>query len=60
MQQFQELRERTIDLLIVRMPRPFLEEDLVAEMLFDEPFQAIAGAKPMGAPPTNQARRTRA
>jgi len=44
MQQFQELRERTIDLLIVRMPRPFLEEDLVAEMLFDEPFQAIAGA----------------
>ena len=45
MQQFQELRERTIDLLIVRMPRPFLEEDLVAEMLFDEPFQAIAGAQ---------------
>ena len=45
MQQFQELRERTIDLLIVRMPRPFLEEDLVAEMLFDEPFQAIAGAR---------------
>ena len=31
--------------LIVRMPRPFLEEDLVAEMLFDEPFQAIAGAR---------------
>jgi DNA-binding transcriptional LysR family regulator len=45
MQQFQDLRERTIDLLIVRMPRPFLEEDLVAEMLFDEPFQAIAGAR---------------
>jgi DNA-binding transcriptional LysR family regulator len=44
-QQFQELRERSIDLLVVRMPRPFLEEDLTAEILFDEPFRAVAGAR---------------
>ena len=43
--QFQELRERNIDLLIVRLPRPFLEDDLMAETLFDEPFQAVAGAR---------------
>jgi DNA-binding transcriptional LysR family regulator len=43
--QFQGLRERSIDLLVVRMPRPFLEDDLVADILFDEPFQAVAGAR---------------
>jgi DNA-binding transcriptional LysR family regulator len=43
--QFQELRERNIDLLVVRMPRPFMEDDLVAETLFDEPFQVVAGAQ---------------
>jgi DNA-binding transcriptional LysR family regulator len=43
--QFQELRERNIDLLIVRPPRPFLEDDLIAETLFDEPFQAVASAR---------------
>jgi DNA-binding transcriptional LysR family regulator len=41
--QFQELRERNVDLLIVRLPRPLLEDDLNAETLFDEPFQAVAG-----------------
>jgi DNA-binding transcriptional LysR family regulator len=43
--QFQALRERNIDLLVVRMPRPFMEDDLVAEILFDEPFQVVAGAQ---------------
>jgi DNA-binding transcriptional LysR family regulator len=43
--QFKELRERNIDLLIVRPPRPFLEDDLLAETLFDEPFQAVASAR---------------
>jgi DNA-binding transcriptional LysR family regulator len=43
--QFQELRERNIDLLVVRMPRPSMEDDLVAEILFDEPFQVVAGAQ---------------
>jgi DNA-binding transcriptional LysR family regulator len=43
--QFRELRERNIDLLIVRPPRPFLEDDLIAETLFDEPFQAVASVR---------------
>jgi DNA-binding transcriptional LysR family regulator len=43
MMQFQELRDRRIDLLIGRTPRPFLEDDLSAETLFDEPFVAVAG-----------------
>jgi DNA-binding transcriptional LysR family regulator len=45
MLQFQELRERNIDLLIGRMPRPFVEDDLTAEILFDEPFLAVAGMR---------------
>jgi|SoiMethySBSTD1v2_1073268.scaffolds.fasta_scaffold35136_6 DNA-binding transcriptional LysR family regulator len=42
--QFQGLRERNVDLFIGRMPQPFVEEDLSAEILFDEPFLAVAGA----------------
>jgi DNA-binding transcriptional LysR family regulator len=43
MMQFQELRDRQIDLLIGRMPRPLPEDDLAVETLFDEPFVAVAG-----------------
>lgn len=43
MMQFQELRDRQIDLLIGRMPRPLLEDDLSVETLFDESFLAVAG-----------------
>jgi DNA-binding transcriptional LysR family regulator len=43
MLQFQELRERNVDLLIGRMPPRFVEDDLTAEILFDEPFLAVAG-----------------
>jgi DNA-binding transcriptional LysR family regulator len=43
--QFQGLRERNIELLIGRMPRPFVEDDLTAEVLFDEPFVAVAGVR---------------
>jgi len=43
--QFQELRQRNIDLLIGRLPRQAVEEDdLSSELLFDEPFVAVAGA----------------
>jgi DNA-binding transcriptional LysR family regulator len=45
MLQFQELRERNVDLLIGRMPQSFVEDDLTAEILFDEPFLAVAGAR---------------
>lgn len=42
--QFDDLRERKVDLLIGRMPRPFVEDDLAVEVLFDEPFVAVAAA----------------
>jgi DNA-binding transcriptional LysR family regulator len=43
--QFQDLRERKVDLLIGRMPQQFAEDDLHAEILFDEPFVLVAGAQ---------------
>jgi DNA-binding transcriptional LysR family regulator len=43
MLQFQELRERNIDLLIRRVSRESLADDLASELLFDEPFLAVAG-----------------
>jgi DNA-binding transcriptional LysR family regulator len=43
--QFHELRERKVELVIGRLPRPFLEEDLKAETLFDEPFVAYASSQ---------------
>jgi len=45
LRQFHELRVRNVELVFGRAPRPFLEEDLVAETLFDEPFVAVAGAE---------------
>jgi DNA-binding transcriptional LysR family regulator len=45
MLQFQQLRERKIDLLVARMPHMSPAEDLAIEMLFDEPFLAVAGRK---------------
>jgi DNA-binding transcriptional LysR family regulator len=43
MLQFQELRERNIDLLIGRVSQELSADDLVSEILFDEPFLAVAG-----------------
>ena len=45
MLQFQELRDRKLDLLLGRLPRPFAADDLVAEILFDEPFLVVAGSR---------------
>jgi DNA-binding transcriptional LysR family regulator len=42
--QFNLLRERKVELLIGRMPDPFVEDDLVSEPLLHEPFVAVAGA----------------
>jgi DNA-binding transcriptional LysR family regulator len=42
--QFNPLRERKVELLIGRMPDPFVEDDLVSESLLQEPFVAVAGA----------------
>jgi DNA-binding transcriptional LysR family regulator len=41
--QFQELRQRGIDLLIGRIPQDLVADDLVVETLFEEPFLAVAG-----------------
>jgi DNA-binding transcriptional LysR family regulator len=41
--QFRELRERNIDLLIGRVSQESLADDLTSELLFDEPFVAVAG-----------------
>jgi DNA-binding transcriptional LysR family regulator len=43
MREYQALRERSVELLIGRMPQPFVEDDLAAEILFDEPFLVVAG-----------------
>jgi DNA-binding transcriptional LysR family regulator len=43
MHQFQELRERNIDLLIGRVSRELSAEDLTSDLLFDEPFLTVAG-----------------
>lgn len=41
--QFQELRRRSIDLLIGRIPQDLPADDLVLDTLFEEPFVAVAG-----------------
>jgi len=41
---YRELRAREIELLIGRIPAPFVEDDLVMEPLFDEPLLVVAGA----------------
>ncbi|MHC2338040.1 LysR family transcriptional regulator [Bradyrhizobium sp. USDA 4454] len=42
--QYGPLRERKVELLIGRLPEPFMEDDLIFERLIQEPFVAIAGA----------------
>src|SRR5215471_3783646 len=43
LEQFGPLRERKVELLIGRLPDPFLEDDLVFEPLIQEPFMAVSG-----------------
>ncbi len=43
--QFGALRERSVDLLIGRMPRGSLEDGLESEILFDEPYLSVIGAQ---------------
>src|SRR6185437_4542732 len=43
--EFRELRERHVDLMIGRIARPFAEEGLAAEVLFDEPLHLVAGVQ---------------
>lgn len=41
--EFRELRERSVDLLIGRIPTPLSDEDLVAEVLFEDKIHIVAG-----------------
>ncbi len=43
--EFRELHERNVDLMIGRIPEPFVEEGLQAEILFEEPLYIVAGAQ---------------
>jgi DNA-binding transcriptional LysR family regulator len=42
-QHYRELRERSIDLLLGRIPTPFGENDLDAEVLYDDQVVVVAG-----------------
>ena len=42
-QSLRELRERSVDLLIGRTPQGLSPDDVQSEVLFDEPFVAVAG-----------------
>jgi DNA-binding transcriptional LysR family regulator len=42
--EFNLLRERKVELLVGRLPDPFVEDDLTFEPLMQEPFVAVAGA----------------
>jgi DNA-binding transcriptional LysR family regulator len=42
--QYGDLRNRDVELLLGRIPTPFLEEGLLAETLFEEPMLVMAGA----------------
>jgi DNA-binding transcriptional LysR family regulator len=41
---FRELRERKVDLALVRVARSFAEDDLDLEILFDDPHRVVVGA----------------
>ena len=40
-----ELRERWVDLALVRISRSFVEDDLDVEILFDDPHRVVVGAR---------------
>jgi DNA-binding transcriptional LysR family regulator len=42
---YRELRERSIDLLIGRIPTPFAEDDLEADVVYDDQVVVVAGRK---------------
>src|SRR5262245_53051322 len=42
-QQYGELRERSVDLILGRMVTPTLDDDLNIEVLFDDPLLVVAG-----------------
>jgi DNA-binding transcriptional LysR family regulator len=43
--EFRELRERTVDLVLARIPTTFEAEDLDIDVLFDDPHRVVVGAE---------------
>jgi len=43
--EFRELRERTVDLVLSRIPRGFAADDLHLEVLFHDPNRVVVGAR---------------
>jgi DNA-binding transcriptional LysR family regulator len=43
--EFRELRDRQVDLMLARIPRSFLADDVAVEILFDDPNRVVAGAR---------------
>jgi DNA-binding transcriptional LysR family regulator len=48
--EFRELRERRVDLAVVRIPEGFEEDDLSADILFYEHVYIVSGKQQMGPP----------
>jgi len=43
--EFRELRERSVDVVLARMPRSIVSEEVDVEMLFDDPSFVVAGSQ---------------
>jgi len=43
--EFRQLQERSVDLVVARIPASFSDDDLSVEVLFDDPHVIVAGAK---------------
>jgi DNA-binding transcriptional LysR family regulator len=42
---FRQLQDRDVDLTVTRVPNDFADDDLDAELLFDDPHRVVVGAK---------------
>ena len=42
---FRQLQERSVDLMVTRVPNAFRDDDLNVEVLFDDPHLVVAGVK---------------
>jgi DNA-binding transcriptional LysR family regulator len=42
---FRQLQERSVDLMVTRIPNAFADDDLNTELLFDDPHRVVVGAK---------------
>jgi DNA-binding transcriptional LysR family regulator len=43
--EFRQIRERSVDLMVARIPSAFSDDDLNIEVLFDDPHVVVVGAK---------------